>query len=102
MQTNLNSFTKWDLIHFFHANPQTMDTAENIAHYIGRDKKKVLPELVELAAQGILSEHRLNDKSAYSLSGDSGIKDLLHRFVIQCGDRQFRVKAIYQIIQTMR
>lgn len=102
MQAHLDSFAKWDLIHFFHRNPQTIDTAENIARYIGRDRESIQAELSELAIQGILAENHLNNKSVYSLSRNSDVNDLLHRFVIHCNDRQFRVKAVYQIIQAMR
>ena len=33
LQTKVNSFVKWDLVHFFHDNPHTTDTAENIARW---------------------------------------------------------------------
>jgi hypothetical protein len=37
LKTKVNSFVKWDLVRFFHENPNTTDTAENIARYAGRD-----------------------------------------------------------------
>jgi hypothetical protein len=30
-------FCQWDLVRFFHENPYTTDTADNIARYLGRD-----------------------------------------------------------------
>jgi len=33
LKTRVNSFVKWDLVRFFHENPHTTDTAENVARY---------------------------------------------------------------------
>lgn len=37
IRTRVNSFIKWDLVRFFHDNPHTTDTTENIARYTGRE-----------------------------------------------------------------
>jgi len=37
LKGTVNTFVKWDLVRFFHENPHTTDTAENIARYAGRD-----------------------------------------------------------------
>ncbi|MFQ6101251.1 MAG: hypothetical protein ACE5OS_08455 [Anaerolineae bacterium] len=100
--TKVNSFVKWDLIHFFHENPHTADTAENIARYAGRNAEAVRAELAELAAQGILVRYCVDDMTIYSLSDDPEVKDVIHRFVDASGDWQFRVKAVYHTIRTMR
>ena len=33
VKTKVNSFVKWDLVRFFHENPHTADTVDNIAKY---------------------------------------------------------------------
>jgi hypothetical protein len=102
LRTAVNSFVKWDLIHFFYKNPHTADTVENIARYAGRTAGVVEAELAELAAQGILVENRLGEMTIYSLSSAQDVWDMIHRFIEASDDRQFRAKAIYHIIRAMR
>ncbi len=102
LRTRVNSFVKWDLIRFFSENPYTTDTAENIARYAGRNVETTRAELAELAARGVLVEHRLGDMTVYSLSPDPEIRRLIQRFLEASNDRHFRVKAIYHIIRGMR
>jgi hypothetical protein len=98
----VNSFVKWDLIRFFHENPHTTDTAENIARYAGRNVETTQAELADLAAQGVLAGNRLGEMTVYSLASDPDVRDMIERFVEASDDRQFRVKAIYHIIRGMR
>jgi len=102
LRSKITSFVKWDLIRFFHENPHTTDTAENIARYAGRNSETTRVELEELAAQGILVQSKLGEMTVYSLSNDPVVRDLIRRFVEASDDRQFRVKAIYHIIRGMR
>ena len=37
LREKVSTFVRWDLIRFFNDNPHAMDTAENIAQYIGRE-----------------------------------------------------------------
>jgi hypothetical protein len=102
LQTKVNSFVKWDLVRFFHDNPHTTDTAENIARYAGRSVETIRAELSELARDGVLEENQLDDMTVYSLVPDRETRDLLEQFVKASDDRQFRVKAIYHIIRGAR
>jgi hypothetical protein len=102
LQTKVNSFVKWDLARFFHDNPHTTDTAENIARYAGRGVETIRAELAELAQDGVLEENQLGDMVVYSLSPDRQIREMMEQFVKASDDRQFRVKAIYHIIRGMR
>ena len=54
LKHKVNSFIKWDLVRFFHDNPHTADTADNIAGYIGRDTKTVQRELDSLVEADVL------------------------------------------------
>jgi len=45
----VDSFVKWDLLRFFHENPHTTDTAQNIARYAGRNPELVRADLAALA-----------------------------------------------------
>ena len=102
LQTKVNSFVKWDLVHFFHDNPHTTDTAENIARYASRGVEAIRAELAELARDGVLEENQVGDTTVYSLAPDRHVRKLLTQFVRASDDRQFRVKAIYHIIRGTR
>ncbi len=102
LKTKVNSFVKWDLVRFFHENPNTTDTAENIARYAGRDVATIEAELDELVGAGVLRRQRISELTVYSLIEDPAIRSLVDQFILACDDRQFRVKAIYHIIRGMR
>ena len=102
VKTKVNSFIKWDLVRFFHENPNTADTVENIARYAGRNVTAVEPELEELVKDEIMRKTQLGDASIYSLVTDESMRDLVNQFISACEDRHFRVKAVYHIIRGMR
>jgi hypothetical protein len=102
LQTKVNSFVKWDLVRFFYDNPDTADSADNIAHFAGRSVETIRTELAELAQDGVLEENQEDGRTLYSLTPAPGTRELLERFVIASEDRQFRVKAIYHIIRSTR
>lgn len=102
IQTRINSFIKWDLVRFFHENPHTTDTAENIARYTGRDIRTVEPELMQLARDGVLESEDLADMRIYMFTDDAELRQLVATFIKACDDRQFRVKAIYHVIRSLR
>ena len=102
LRNHVNSFVKWDLVRFFHENPNTADTAENVARYAGRDPAAIETELIELAESEVLHREQLGDMTVYSLATDQEMRNLIKQFVLACDDRQFRVKAIYHIIRGMR
>jgi hypothetical protein len=98
----VNSFIKWDLLRFFYANPHTMDTADSLARYIGREPGGLPAELQELVDSGLLEAQHLGKLTVYSLSGSTEQRMLLDDFMAACQDQQFRVKAIYHVIRGMR
>lgn len=102
IQTRINSFIKWDLVRFFHDNPHTTDTADSIARYTGRDVRTVEPELIQLARDGVLQMEDLAGMRVFTLVGDNEMRQLIQNFIAACDDRQFRVKAIYHVIRSLR
>ncbi len=102
LRTKVNSFIKWDLVRFFHDNPHTADTAENIARYTGRDPEAIQRELFELAEADVLQASSVSGLTVYTLATDEEVRELIERFILACEDRQFRVKAIYHVIRGMR
>ena len=102
VKNKVNSFIKWDLVRFFHENPHTADTVENIAKYAGRNVTAVEPELEELVDSGIMKKTLLGEVPIYALAIDEETRTLVDNFIMACEDRHFRVKAVYHIIRGMR
>jgi hypothetical protein len=102
VKTKVNSFIKWDLVRFLRENPNTADTAENIAKYIGRNAVTVEPELQELVDSQIMEVKSVEGLPVYSLTLDATTRDLIDQFITACEDRHFRVKVIYHIVRGMR
>ena len=102
LRTKVNSFVKWDLIRFFHDNPHAMETADNIAGYIGRDTRSVESALSGLVDTGVLRVKQVSDQNIYQFSKDPTVRNLVNQFVLACDDRNFRMKAINQVIREMQ
>lgn len=102
VKTKVNSFIKWDLVRFFHENPHTADTVDNIAKYAGRSVTAVEPELEDLVDSGIMQKTVLGDTPIFTLVTDESMRTLVDNFIVACEDRHFRVKAVYHIIRGMR
>ncbi len=98
----VNSFVKWDLLRFFHENPHTTDTAQNIARYTGRNAELVRAALAELARAGVLDESQLGDMTVYSLGSDPAMRELVRQLVESAGDRHFRLSVLYHIIRGLQ
>ena len=102
VKNKVSSFIKWDLVRFFHENPNTTDTAENIARYAGRHVDAVQPELEDLVEGSVMEKRQLDQVTVYSLAQDDLTRSLVEQFIQACEDRHFRVKAVYHIIKNMR
>ncbi len=102
MHERVNSFIKWDLVRFFHDNPDTADTADNIAYATGRAVDSVIPELDQLVETGVFQSESCNDTIVYMLARDRNMTKLINSFILACDDHQFRIKAIYYVIRRMR
>ena len=102
VKSKINTFIKWDLLKFFHENPNTADTAENIARYVGRSAAAVKAEVQDLVDGGMMHMRLVADLPIYTLTEDKQKRDLISSFLRACEDRNFRVKVVYHIIRGMR
>jgi DNA-binding transcriptional ArsR family regulator len=102
LERKVNSFIKWDLVRFFHDNPHTEETAEQIARFTGRDVRTIARELNGLVDAGVLAASEVSKVRIYRLADDQATRDLIDRFVEACHDREFRVKAIHHVIRGMQ
>lgn len=98
----VRSFVQWDLLHFFYTNPHTLDTASQIARYIGRDLPVVEVELDRLVKTDILLRENLQELVIYTLTENPVLRHKLRAFIEACQDRQFYLKAIYHVIRGLR
>ena len=102
VKNKVNTFIKWDLVRFLRENPNTADTDENIAKYIGRNAATVEPEIRDLVDCQIMESRAVTDIPVYSMTPDTEVRELVERFIVACEDRHFRVKVIYHIVRGMR
>lgn len=102
VKNKVNTFIKWDLVRFLRENPNTADTDENIAKYIGRNAATVEPEIRDLVDCQIMESRAVTDIPVYSMTQDTEVRELIERFIVACEDRHFRVKVIYHIVRGMR
>ena len=102
VKSTINSFIKWDLVRFFYENPNTADSVENIARYVGRSPQLVELELDQLVESDVMDKRELNQVAIYSLTSNTERHTLIQKFILACEDRHFRVKAVYHIIRGMR
>ena len=102
VKSKVNSFIKWDLIRFFYENPNTIDSAENIARHTGRHVDAVEPELDGLVESGVMEKRAVDGTAIYTVASDQDMRALIEKFILACEDRHFRVKAVYHIIKSMR
>jgi len=102
VKVRVNTFIKWDLVRFFHENPHTADSVENIAKYAGRNPIAVKPELDELVEAGVMQKQAIGGIPVYRLVDDKEMRRLIGEFIAACEDRHFRVKAVYHIMRGMR
>ena len=99
LRSYVDSFAKWDLLHFFHENPHTLVTVETLAQATKRAPEVLERELAELAQWGLLEETRMGEQLIYSLTATPEKQRRLEHFIQSCEDSQFRVKAIFHIIR---
>ena len=98
----VTSFIKWDLMHFFHKNPHTIDSVENIARYTGRAPDIVQGELEELAHNRLLEKTEMGEMVIYALTSSSQMQDQLEKFIKASQEKEFRIRATYHVIRDIR
>ena len=99
IRTHVTTFTRWDVIRFFHENANTQDTAENLARYVGRDPEAIRREANELVAEGILCSTIKGEHTVYALTDDPETRRLIATLVEAARERTFRMKLVYHILR---
>jgi predicted transcriptional regulator len=104
VREKVDTFVKWDLVRFFHDNPFAADSAENIARFAGREARTVEQDLQDLVRNGVVETTLAGNGTTriYRYVKDQQVRDVVQRFVIACDDRDFRVRAINQVIEGLQ
>lgn len=100
IQTKVTTFTRWDLLRFFNDNPHTLDSADNVAQFIGRETAAVQASLDNLVRAGMVESEQRGDVFIYRLSEHPEVRQTLTDFIRACHNREFRARAIRTIIQS--
>jgi len=99
IRKHITTFTRWDVIKFCYENPHTLDTAENLARYVGRSASVIQQEAEEMTAEGIFRASSQGGHTVYSLTDDVQIRRLVASLVEGAQDRTFRMKLVYHILR---
>jgi hypothetical protein len=99
IKEHISSFTRWDVIRFLHENPNTEDTAENLARFVGRAPNVIVAEAREMAEEGILQAETATGQTIYCLTTDAQRRQLIADLVEAARDRTFRMKLVYHILR---
>jgi DNA recombination-dependent growth factor C len=99
IKSHVTTFTRWDTIRFFHENPNTQDTAENLARYVGRSPAVIRQEAQEMAEEGIFRSVKQGKHTVYLLTNDPDRRRLIANLVEAARDRTFRMKLVYHILR---
>lgn len=102
IKANVTSFIKWDLITFFCKNRYIIGTVENLAQYAGRQVPVTEQALEELVGSKIMGKKVLDGLTTYSPGNDEKMWALISKFIVDCEDRDFRIKVVYHIVRGIR
>ncbi len=99
LEAYVDSFVKWDVLHYFYYHPNLISTAETVAQAIARALDDVTRALTELAEQGVLQASFLGEGEVYALSQDPQIMAGLRAFIEAATRDDFRYRAIFHLVR---
>jgi hypothetical protein len=98
LRTKIDSFTRWDILHYFYSYPGAGKTADEISQQIARDIKVVTVALNGLVKSNVLSAEMGKNGKIYRLASDPEVRLQINQFMEACRNREFRMKAIRQVL----
>jgi hypothetical protein len=99
IREHITSFTRWDVIRFLYENPNTEDTAESLARFVGRAPHVIAAETQEMQEEGVLEAGTMGERTVYRLTADEDTRKLIADLVDATRDRTFRMKLVYHILR---
>lgn len=101
VEENIFSFITHDILLFFHVNPYTIATADNIANGLGRYGSDIEKELERLADRGILKRAKgtMEERTIYSYSPTSDFERIMEKYSREMKDRVTRLMIVSRILE---
>lgn len=94
VEVHIRSLLAWDIVVFFHRNPDSVLDISGLANRLGRRVEEVEPEIDELCGGQILS---CND-GLIRYAPTSELRDEVQLFVEACQDRGRRLALIAHVL----
>jgi predicted transcriptional regulator len=100
VENYVKSFIKWDILNFFHKNPNSRVTLRDLATVIGRNLENVELEIEELVEKGIIEKEKKEGLTFYVFSSDKNLRKLVDNFISYCDSgKEARLKVVYKILK---
>ncbi len=105
LQKHINSFVKWEIIRFFHANPQTNLTLNELSKIFNRPLKQLKPDIRELSEGGLIKQQKQGGTTFFSFNlsdadpQEKKMKKIIDDFIALCQTRQGRLRVIYKMLK---
>lgn len=96
---HIDNFVKWDLVAYFHQNPDLVETPSEIAVRLGRRLEDVSAALDDLVAGRILCKQEVGAEQAYSLVSEGPEQKLVAAFVDALDSRGQRLQILTKLLR---
>lgn len=96
----IDCFVAWDILSYFHENPDIERKLSGIALDIGRRVSTIEPSLDELVEQGVLArDMETGDEPSFSYTASAEFKMKMDRFLTATRDRTNRLAIVSKVLQ---
>lgn len=99
VDNHINNFVKWDLVVFFHQNPDLADTPEAIAGRLGRREADVTAALDDLVESNILERQMTDRARMYRYLPGGPEQALVSEFVTALDSREQRLQILTKLLR---
>lgn len=100
VDTYIDCFVSWDIIAYFHENPDTERKVSSVALDIGRRVSTIERSIKVLVEQGILAgEAEIDDEPAYRYSAPADFRNRVDKFLAATRDRTTRLAIVSKVLQ---
>lgn len=96
----IDCFVSWDLLAYFHENPELEKKPSVLAIDIGRQTPSIEKCLDDFVEKGILmSEGEGGDEPSYRYVAPSGFRSMMDEFLAATRDRTNRLAIVSKVLQ---
>jgi predicted transcriptional regulator len=96
----IGQFSCWDVLAYFHENPDVEKQSFEVAVNVGRRVSAIEPVLEKLVEQGVLSrETEEDDEPLYRYTAQARVRHQMDAFLAATRDRTTRLAIVSKILQ---